>query len=364
MIVKDVIHYLEELAPLNYAEDFDNVGLLVGDKYSEVTGVLVTLDTLETVVDEAIKKKCNLIVSFHPIIFKGLKKITGSSYVERTVLKAIKNNIAIYAIHTALDNALRGVNDIICNTIGLTNKKILIPQKGTIKKLTTYVPAKNAESLRSELFKAGAGNIGNYDNCSFNSEGKGTYRGNESSNPQIGKKGELHEEHETQISVTFNKHLESRLLNTLFEHHPYEEVAFEVITLDNYNQNIGIGMVGELPNSQKTETFLQFVKEKMNVSCIRHSNLIKENVSKIAVLGGSGSFAISAAKAARADILITSDLKYHDYFSAENNIILADIGHYESEQFTKTFLVDYLSKKITNFAVVLSTTNTNPVKYL
>jgi dinuclear metal center YbgI/SA1388 family protein len=364
MIVKDVINYLEELAPLNYAEDFDNVGLLVGNKNAKVTGVLVTLDTLEAVVDEAIKKNCNLIVSFHPIIFKGLKKITGKSYVERTVLKAIKNDIAIYAIHTALDNALKGVNDIICNTLGLINKKVLIPQKGTIKKLTTYVPTENAEALRTELFKTGAGNIGNYNNCSFNTEGKGTYKGNEASNPKVGKKGELHEEPETQISVTFSKHVESQLLKTLFEHHPYEEVAFEVTTLDNYNQNIGIGMVGELENSQKTEAFLQFVKEKMNVSCIRHSYLIKDKVSKIAVLGGSGSFAISAAKSVGADILITSDLKYHDFFSAENDIILADIGHYESEQFTKNFLVDYLSKKITNFAVVLSTTNTNPVKYL
>ncbi|WP_040248340.1 Nif3-like dinuclear metal center hexameric protein [Psychroserpens mesophilus] len=364
MIVKDVINYLEDLAPLNYAEDFDNVGLLVGDQQAPVTGILVTLDTLEAVVDEAIAKNCNLIVSFHPIIFKGLKTITGKSYVERTVLKAIKNDIAIYAIHTALDNALKGVNDIICNTLGLKNKKILIPQKGTIKKLTTYVPTKNANALRSELFKAGAGNIGNYDSCSFNTEGKGTYRGNESSNPKVGKKGELHEEPETQISVTFSKHVESRLLNVLFEHHPYEEVAFEVTTLDNYNQNIGIGMVGELETHQKTEAFLQFVKEKMNVACIRHSKLIKKNISKVAVLGGSGSFAISAAKGAGADVLITSDLKYHDFFSAENDIILADIGHYESEQFTKNFLVDYLSKKITNFAVVLSTTNTNPVKYL
>jgi len=364
MIINDVIHHLEALAPLNYAEEFDNVGLLVGNKQAKVTGVLVTLDTLEAVVDEAIEKNCNLIVSFHPIIFKGLKKITGTSYVERTVLKAIKNDIAIYAIHTALDNALKGVNDIICNTLGLVNKKILIPQKGTIKKLTTYVPTENTDALRTELFKAGAGNIGNYDNCSFNTEGKGTYRGNEFSNPKVGKKGESHEEPETQISVTFNKHVESRLLNTLFKHHPYEEVAFEVTTLDNYNQNIGIGMIGELENSQKTEVFLQFVKKRMNVSCIKHSNLIKNNITKIAVLGGSGSFAIPAAKAAGADILITSDLKYHDFFSAENNIILADIGHYESEQFTKTFLVDYLSKKITNFAVVLSTTNTNPVKYL
>ncbi|MBO6632348.1 MAG: Nif3-like dinuclear metal center hexameric protein, partial [Psychroserpens sp.] len=217
MIIQDVIYHLEELAPLSYAEDFDNVGLLVGNKQAELTGILVTLDTLEAVVDEAIDKQCNLIVSFHPIIFKGLKTLTGKTYVERTVQKAIKNDIAIYAIHTALDNALNGVNDIICNALSLVNKRILIPQKGTIKKLTTYVPKANASTLRTELFKAGAGNIGNYDNCSFNTDGTGTYRGNEHSNPTIGDKGKVHEELETQISVTFNKHVEGQLLSALFK---------------------------------------------------------------------------------------------------------------------------------------------------
>lgn len=364
MIIQDVINYLEELAPLAYAEDFDNVGLLVGNKSNALTGVLVTLDTLESVVDEAIEKKCNLIVSFHPIIFKGLKKLNGSNYVERAVLKAIKHDIAIYAIHTALDNCLQGVNDIICNTLGIGNKKILLPQQGTIKKLTTYVPQKNAETLRTALFKAGAGNIGNYENCSFNSEGIGTFKGNDASNPKVGERGEYRQEQETQISVTFQKHLERNILNALFESHPYEEVAFEVTTLDNYNQHIGMGMVGELENEIKTEEFLHFVKDKMNVSCIKHSKLTKNKVKRIAVLGGSGSFAIGAAKSAKADVFITSDLKYHDFFSAEDQVILADIGHYESEQFTKNFLAEYLSKKITNFAIVLSTINTNPVKYL
>ncbi|SDR95307.1 dinuclear metal center protein, YbgI/SA1388 family [Formosa sp. Hel1_31_208] len=364
MIIQDVISHLETLAPLAYAEDFDNVGLLVGDKNTKVTGILVTLDTIESVVEEAITKNCNLIVSFHPILFKGLKSITGKTYVERTVQKAIKNDIAIYAIHTALDNAHKGVNDIICNKLGLENKRILIPQKGTIKKLTTYVPVGNANALRAQLFKAGAGNIGNYDNCSFNAEGTGTYRGNEESNPTLGEKGHLHEEQEIQISVTFNKHSESRLLNVLFEHHPYEEVAFEVATLDNFDQHIGIGMIGELNKAQSSLEFFDFVKNTMNVTCIRHSEIISDTIKKVAVLGGSGSFAISAAKQAGADVLLTADLKYHDFFSAEQEIILADIGHYESEQFTKTFLVDYLSKKITNFAVVLSTTHTNPVKYL
>lgn len=364
MIVQDVINHLHNLAPLAYAEDFDNVGLLVGDKSQSVTGILVTLDTLEAVVDEAIENNCNLIVSFHPIIFKGLKKLTGKTYVERVVIKAIQNNIAIFSIHTALDNAIKGVNSIICDQLSLINKKILIPQSGTIKKLQTYVPKSNAEELRQTLFNAGAGNIGNYESCSFNVDGEGTYLGNEESNPVIGEKGELHTENETAISVTFKKHLESKVLKTLFDAHPYEEVAFEISTLENTNQHIGMGMIGELEKPMNAKECLYFIKNKMNTECIRHSALLEKPIKKIAVLGGSGSFAISAAKASGADLLVTADLKYHDFFSAENGIILADIGHYESEQFTKSFLVDYLSKKITNFAVILSKTNTNPVKYL
>ena len=363
MIVQDVINHLEELAPLAYAEDFDNVGLLVGDKNETVTGILVTLDTLEAVVDEAIENNCNLIVSFHPIIFKGLKKLTGKTYVERVVLKAIKHNISIFAIHTALDNALQGVNDMICNQLELTNKRILIPQAATIKKLTTYVPKKEAEQLRNALFEAGAGSIGNYNDCSFNVDGLGTFNGNESSNPTKGKKGNIHIEEETQISVTFAKHLESKILQTLFKTHSYEEVAFEVSTLENKNQHIGMGMIGELTKSMNETEFLSFLKSKMKTECIRHSSQITKPIKKVAVLGGSGSFAIQAAKSSGADAFITADLKYHDFFSAENSILLADIGHYESEQFTKNLLVAYLTKKITNFAIVLSNTNTNPVKY-
>ncbi|MFG6686375.1 Nif3-like dinuclear metal center hexameric protein [Mariniflexile sp. HNIBRBA6329] len=363
MIVQDVINHLEELAPLAYAEDFDNVGLLVGDKNAKVTGILVTLDTLEAVVDEAIAEKCNLIVSFHPIIFKGLKKLTGKNYAERVVMKAIKHDIAIYSIHTALDNAVQGVNDIICNTLGLINKRILIPQSETIKKLTTYVPKNEAEQLRTALFNAGAGTIGNYSNCSFNVEGYGTFNGNDTSNPTKGEKGVTHTEAETKITITYPKHLESQILQTLFKSHSYEEVAYEVTTLENKNQNIGIGMVGELEESMTELNFLAFLKQKMNTKCVRHSTLLNKNIKKIAVLGGSGSFAIEAAKATGADAFITADLKYHDFFTAENSILLADVGHYESEQNTKNGLVAYLTKKITNFAIILSKTNTNPVKY-
>lgn len=364
MIVQDVINHLEELAPLSYAEDFDNVGLLVGNKKNKVSGVLVTLDTLEAVVDEAIEKNCNLIVSFHPIVFKGLKSFTGKSYVERVVMKAIKHDISIFAIHTALDNALQGVNDKICEQLGLVNKKILIPQVGTIKKLITYVPSENAKKLREALFNAGAGAIGNYNNCSFNVSGVGTFNGNENSNPTIGEKGVTQQEEEIKLTVTFQKHLESKILQALFKNHPYEEVAYEVTTLENKNQHIGMGMIGEFEKQIPESTFLEHLKSKMQTKCIRHSALLDKPIKKVAVLGGSGSFAINAAKAAGADAFVTADLKYHDFFTAENSILLADIGHYESEQYTKNLLVAYLTKKIPNFAIILSNTNTNPVKYL
>jgi len=364
MIVHDVINHLEELAPLAYAEDFDNVGLLVGNRTQKVSGVLVTLDTLEAVIDEAIQAKCNLIISFHPIIFKGLKKLTGKNYVERVVIKAIKHDIAIFSIHTALDNALQGVNDMICTQLELKNKRILIPQSETIKKLTTYVPKNEAETLRNALFDVGAGSIGNYSNCSFNVEGYGTFKGNENSNPTKGEKNKTHTEKETKITITYAKHQESQILQTLFKTHSYEEVAYEVTTLENKNQNIGMGMIGEFAEAMDESRFLKLLKTKMNTECIRHSAFLNKKIKKVAILGGSGSFAINAAKTNGADAFVTADLKYHDFFSAENSILLADIGHYESEQFTKNLLVAYLTKKITNFAIILSNTNTNPVKYL
>ncbi|QLE01706.1 Nif3-like dinuclear metal center hexameric protein [Galbibacter sp. BG1] len=364
MLIQEVINAIEEIAPLNYAEDFDNVGLLVGDKNLEATGVLVCLDTLEEVVEEAIKKNCNLIVSFHPIIFGGLKKITGKNYVERVVLKAIKNNIAIYATHTALDNSIVGVNDKICEVLELQNRQILIPQKNTIKKLLTFVPTQDADKVRNALFEVGGGSIGNYDHCSFNVQGKGSFKGNEDSNPVIGEKGVTHFEEETQIGITFARHLEGKILNTLFAAHPYEEVAYEITTLENTNQHIGIGMIGELETAQNPLDFLKFVKERMQTGCVRHSKLIDKKVKKVAVLGGSGAFAIPNAIASGADVYITGDVKYHDFYKAENKMIIADIGHYETEQFTKNLLVEFLTKKFTNFAVVLSVCNTNPVKYL
>ena len=363
MQIKDITQYLEELAPLSYAEDFDNVGLLVGNYATKVTGVLVTLDTLEKTVDEAIAKNCNLIISFHPIIFSGLKRLNGNNYVERVVLKAIQNNIAIYAIHTALDNVKRGVSGKMCEVLKLEKIQTLIPKKGIIKKLTTYVPNHKAVDLRDKLFEAGAGNIGNYENCSFSSIGTGSFKGNSESNPTHGQKGELALADETCITVTFDGFKEGKILETLFRNHPYEEVAYEIITLNNANQNIGMGMLGELKEAMEEKRFLKLVKEVFKTGCIKHSLLLQKPIKKVAVLGGSGSFAISDAIKAKADAYISADFKYHEFFKAEKKILLLDIGHYESEQFTKNILVDYLSKKFSTFAIILSEESTNPIYY-
>ncbi|MCY1222619.1 dinuclear metal center protein [compost metagenome] len=325
---------------------------------------MVCHDALENVIEEAISKKCNFVVCFHPILFSGLKKIIGKNYVERAVLKAIKNDIAIYAVHTALDNHQNGVNKIFCDTLGLKNTKILVPKENFIQKLITYTIPENHQKLRNALFGAGAGNIGNYENCSFNSQGIGSYQGNENSSPEIGERGEFVENTEIKIEVTFEKHLQSKILKALFSNHVYEEVAYEIYDLQNSHQNIGLGMVGELEIEMPEKEFLEFVKTKMKAEGIRHSEYLGKPIKKVAVLGGSGSFAIKKAIQAGADAFLTADLKYHQFYESENQLLLADIGHYESERYTKNYIVDYLTKKIPNFAIILSEENTNPVKYL
>lgn len=363
MKVSKVIHELEKLAPTAYAEGFDNVGLLVGDRNAEVSKILVTLDTLENVVDEAIDKGANLIVSFHPIIFSGLKKLTGKTYVERVAQKAIKHDIHIYATHTALDNSQFGVNYQISKQLNLQNTEILIPQKGTLRHLVTYAPLENADQIRKALTEAGAGSIGNYDACSFNMEGTGTFRPLKGANPHLGEIGNVHFEKEARISVLIPTHLERTIMNALRESHPYEEVAYEIFDLVNSNQTIGMGMMGELENEMTEAEFLDYLKDKMNAKVVRHSKLLNKKIKKVAVLGGSGSFAIANAKQKGADVFVTADLKYHDFFQSENQILLADMGHYESEQFTKNLLTAYLSEKFPNFAVLKSEINTNPVHY-
>ena len=363
MIVKDIIKLLDDKYPFCYAEDYDNVGLIIGEEQSKVNGIIVCLDAIECVVDEAIEKNCNVIVSFHPIIFEGLKKIQNSNYVEKAVNKCIKNNISIVSVHTAMDNSIDGVNKIICDKLKLNETKILIPKKGTIKKLTTYVPEVNLEDLKAKLYISGAGTIGNYDECSFSVKGIGTYKGNSKSNPVIGKKGIQTKIEEVKVTFTFPAHKEQEILQTLKINHPYDEYSYEIISTENINRDIGLGMVGKLSKSMNENEFISYTKDKMNTKFIRHSELTGRNIKTVAVLGGSGSFAINNAISTNADVYVTSDLKYHDFFKANKKILLTDIGHYESEQYTKNAIHTYLTEKITNFAIVLAETNSNPVKY-
>ncbi|MGB5403689.1 MAG: Nif3-like dinuclear metal center hexameric protein [Robiginitalea sp.] len=363
MTVKAITEILEQKAPLQLAEDFDNVGLLVGSPDMEVTGILVTLDTLEAVVEEAITRNCNLIVSFHPIVFKGLKRITGANYVERVVTRAIENHIAIYSMHTALDNVPDGVSGKMCEVLGLQSLEVLIPGTRAIKKLLTYVPRAAQDALLEKLFEAGAGHLGNYSQCSFSSEGMGGFLPESGANPTRGTLGQRHLEPEAQIHITFEAHREKSVLKALFTHHPYEEVAYEVTTLDNTYHGIGMGMIGHLPEPLEPKAFLESIKKAFHTGCIRHSALLQTPVQKVAVLGGSGAFGIDAALARGADFFITGDVKYHEFFKAEGKMVIADIGHYETEQFTKNLLAEYLSEKIPNFAISLSETQTNPINY-
>ncbi|MEL6562166.1 MAG: Nif3-like dinuclear metal center hexameric protein [Bacteroidota bacterium] len=364
MKIKEIIHLLESWAPPVYQESYDNSGLIVGDQSSECTGVLITLDTIESVIDEALDLGCNMIVSHHPIVFGGLKKITGRNYVERTVLKAIKNDIAIYAIHTNLDNVHTGVNKKIADLIGLKNTKILSPKPSTLRKLTTYVPTDSAEEVQNALFEAGAGSIGNYEECSFSSLGTGTFKPGEASNPTIGITGGDRESvEESKIEFLIPANLTNQLLAVLINAHPYEEVSYFITELVNRNQEVGSGMIGELSEAIDTPNFLSQLKEIMQVSCIRHTDICTEKIKKVAVCGGAGGFLLNKAKSAGADIFITADYKYHEFFDADGQIIIADIGHYESEAFTKQLIYDFLIEKLTNIALHSSKVNTNPIKY-
>ena len=362
-LIKEVIQVLEQLAPSAYQESYDNAGLIVGSGQIEVTGVLLTLDVTEEVIAEAIERNCNLVVAHHPIVFKGLKKLNGKNYVERTVLKAIKNDIAIYATHTNLDHVTNGVNWQIANLLGLQNIRVLAPKRQVLSKLTFFSPVENTQSILNALHEAGAGNIGNYSNCSFRTEGTGTFMPNSAANPVIGESGKQEEVREHRAELIFPAHLEFAILSTLKMAHPYEEVAYYLQSLENENQEVGAGAYGELPEPLETEAFLRLLKERMQLNVIKHTKPVRETIQRIAVCGGAGSFLLPNAVRADADVFVTADYKYHEFFDAENSIMICDIGHYESEVFTKNLLYNYLSGKFPNFALCLSEVNTNPVRY-
>jgi len=363
MKINEVIGSLESLAPPALQEGYDNAGLITGDEKSECKGILVSLDATEAVVDEAINKGCNMVVSHHPIIFSGLKRITGKNYVQKAVIKAIKNDVALYAIHTNLDNVLHGVNGKIASLLDLKNVSVLVQKENQLKKLFTFVPVNDAVKVRQAIFNAGGGHIGNYDECSFNAEGFGTFKGGLDTNPYVGKPGELHRENELKVEVIFPAWLEGRIIKNLLTAHPYEEVAYDIIKLENRFSSIGSGIVGELSETMEENAFLKLLKDRFRLQIIKHTQLLGKPVNKIAICGGAGSFLISSALTAQADIYITSDIKYHEFFDANDKMVIADIGHFESEQFTINLLQEFLEQKFPTFAVLKTEVNTNPVRY-
>lgn len=361
--IKEILTELEKLAPLPYQEDYDNAGLLVGSPDTQVTGILFTLDITEAIVDEAIRRHCNLIIAHHPIIFKGLKKLNGKNYVERTVISAIKNDIALYATHTNLDHVTGGVNWQIARRLGLQNIKILAPKKQILTKLAFFCPIANTQEILQALFEAGAGEIGEYRNCSFRTEGQGTFLPGENANPAIGARGDLETVEEHRVEVMLPSHLQARVLSALRRAHPYEEVAYYMSALENENQEVGAGAIGELPEPMGAADFLAYLKDNMEASVIKHTEPTGPKIRRVAVCGGAGSFLLRNAISAAADVYVTADYKYHEFFDAEGRIMICDIGHYESEVFTKNLLHDYISGKFSNFALCLSEISTNPVRY-
>lgn len=362
--IKDVMAYLETLAPPAYQEPYDNSGLLVGDPNAEITGVLITLDCTEQVVEEAVALKSNLIVAHHPILFKGIKKLTGQTYVERTVIAAIRNKIALYAAHTNLDNVSSGVNKKIAERIGLKNTKVLLPRKGMLSKLVTFVPKENLEKVMNALYSAGAGQVGHYKNCSFQIPGTGTFQPTLEAKPFVGKPGQPEVVEEIRVEVIFASHNEKSILSALRQSHPYEEVAYYLTLIANDHQEIGAGLVGDLEVPEEPIQFMQRLKAQMKATVIRHTRLLEKPISRVAVCGGAGSFLLPAAIAQEADVYVSADFKYHEFFDAEGKIIIADLGHYESEQFTKDLFQEVLSKKFSTFAINFSKTDTNPISYL
>lgn len=364
MKIKDITDYLETLAPLEYQESYDNSGLIVGDKNSPVKKALVTLDVTEAVIDEAIAEKCQLVIAHHPIVFGGLKKLNGKNYVERVVIKAIKNNIAIYAIHTNYDNVMEGVNAKICQRLGLTDCEILLPKKQLLKKLYAFIPMDHYADVAKAVFEAGAGHIGSYSETSFSAPGMGTFKGNQASNPVIGKRGVLESVEEVKFETILPAIIEQKVIAALLQAHPYEEVAYDIVSLDNYYSKVGSGMVGNLKKPADELSFLKTVKKQLQTDCIRYTPLRQKEVKRVAVCGGAGRFLLNNAVAAGADVFITADFKYHDFFDADGKIVVADVGHFESEQFTKHLLIERISEKFPTFAALMSKINTNPIKYL
>lgn len=363
MKIYDIINILEEFAPTALQEGFDNCGLLVGNSSKEATGAILCIDVTENVVDEAIDKGCNIIIAHHPLIFKGIKRLNSSTYIERCIEKAIKHDLAIYAAHTNVDIVPHGVSHKMAELLNLQNLHILAPKSDILCKIVTFVPPTHIDHIRRAASEAGAGHIGNYDGCSYSSLGEGTFRALDGANPFVGKAFELHHEAENRVEWIAPSYIADNVIAAIRSAHPYEEPAIDVYPLKNRWENYGLGVVGNLQTPADEHQFLQRVKDIFGTKTIKHSPLLNKKIARVALCGGSGADFISHAKRSKADIYITGDVGYHKFFEAENQIVIADIGHFESEQFTKDIFYKQITKKFPNFAVRFSESETNIVSY-
>jgi dinuclear metal center YbgI/SA1388 family protein len=364
MKLKEIVSTFEKVAPFSFQESYDNSGLQTGNPEMDIHSALICLDVTEEVYNEAIKLNVNLIISHHPLIFHGIKDLTGKNFTQRILINAVKNDIAILSVHTNFDNIENGVSSKICEKLKLENTRILEPMKNSLVKLVFFVPVEQADEVRNKVFEAGAGVIGKYDMCSFNVPGKGSFRASENANPFVGDKNKLHFEPELRIETIIPVTLSDQVVKALLLAHPYEEVAYDLYPLANNYPAVGFGLIGELFSDTDEIEFLKLLKKIFNSDCIRHTALLNRKIKKVAVCGGSGSFLLEKAISSGADIFVSGDFKYHQFFEAENKILIADIGHYESEQFTKELFYELLIKNYPKFALHLSEVNTNPINYL
>lgn len=363
MKIQEIVYELESMAPPALQEAYDNSGLMVGEPATECTGALLTLDITEAVIEEAAELGANLIIAHHPIWFQARKRLNGEDLVSRCILLAIRKNIALYSIHTNLDNVISGVNGVIAQKLGLKNVKILDPKPAVLSKLIVYVPKDFSDKLLNALFQAGAGKIGAYDECAFVSEGTGSFRPLDTANPYTGTIGQREQVIENRVEVVFPSWLKNRVIAAMYQAHPYEEVAWQLFRTENTLQEYGSGMVGELEFDLPKQEFLALVKKAFKTGGIRYSDKQGDYVRKIAVGGGACSFLIPNALRANADAFVTADISYHKFFDGEDRMMILDIGHFESEQFTPSLIHEVLSKKFANFALHLSKIRTNPVQY-
>lgn len=371
MKIKHLGQVLDQLAPFAYQMSFDNSGLQVGHPEDPIEKILCTLDVTDAVLEEAIQQQADCIVAHHPLIFSPLKKLTGQTPTERLVIKAIRHGIGIYAVHTNLDQVSEGVNQRLAQALGLTNTQILQPSNRALKKLVTFCPSMNSEDghyypgiIRQALFEAGAGQTGGYDQASFNAKGKGTFRAPEGSSPFVGKEDQMHVQEEVRIETIFPSAIQGQVISALQSAHPYEEVAYDVYTLDNTFNDVGAGMLGKLPEAVGEMHFLRDLKANLHAQGLRHTALTGNHIERVALCGGAGRFTLSKAVKEGADALVTADFKYHDFFDVDQQLLLVDVGHYESEQFTPEILYNYIAKELPETSVTISACNTNPIYYL